>query len=225
MEELKLAIMDPFNMMWGKIAGFLPTLVSVLIVLFVGWMIAAILQKLVVRFLKLARLDTISEKSGIANVLLKGDISQTLSEIIGSLVYWLFMLVVILAAVNVLNLNEAAALLNSVILYIPRVIAALFILVLGIFFASVLATTVRTTAANSGVTQAKGLGRLTQVIIIIFTVVQSLQQLRIDVSILNLIVQATVGAVAVGAAIALGLGCKDMAGKFVQDLIDSFKSK
>ncbi len=223
MDDLKAAILDPVNMMWTKVAGFLPTLVSVIVILFVGWLVAALLQKVVVRFLKLARLDTVSEKAGVSNILLKGDISLTLSEIIGSLVYWLFMLVVILAAVNVLNLNEAATLLNSVILYIPRVIAALFILVLGIFFASVLATTVRTTAANSGVKQAKGLGRLTQIIIIIFTVIQALQQLQIDVTILNLVVKGSVGALALGIAIAIGLGCQNIVGRYAQELIDSFR--
>ena len=134
MDDFKAAILSPIDMMWTKIAGFVPTLASVIIILLVGWMIAAVLQKFVVRFLKLARLDTASEKSGVANVLLKGDISKTLSEIIGSLVYWLFMLIVILMAVNTLELNEAADLLNNIILYIPRVIAAIFILVLGIFF-------------------------------------------------------------------------------------------
>lgn len=225
MDELREAILSPVEMMWTKVVGFLPTLVSVLVILFAGWILAALLQKLVVRFLKLARLDTVSEKAGIANVLLKGDISQTLSEIIGALVYWLIMLVVILAAVNALNLMEAAALLNSVILYIPRVIAGLFILVLGIFFASVLATTVRTTAANSGISQAKGLGRLTQIVIIIFTVVQALHQLQIDVTVINMIVKATVGCLALGGAIAIGLGCQDIVRKYAQTLIDSFKSK
>lgn len=223
MDDLKAAILSPIDMMWTKVVGFLPTLVSVIVILFVGWLVAAVLQKVVVRFLKLARLDTISEKAGVSNILLKGDISQTLSEIVGALVYWLFMLVVILAAVNALNLNEAATLLNSIILYIPRVIVAIFIVVLGIFFASVLATTVRTTAANSGVKQAKGLGRLTQIIIIIFTVIQSLQQLQIDVTVLNLVVKGTVGALALGVAIAIGLGCQTIVGRYAQELIDSFK--
>ena len=217
------AIVDPFQSMWSNVLAFLPTLLAVIVVLVVGWMVAALLQKAVTRFLKLARLDTISEKAGIANVLLKGDISLTLSEIIGTLVYWLFVLVVILAAVNLLHLTQAGLLLNEVILYIPRVIAALLILVLGIFLASVLATTVRTTAANSGVSQAKGLGRLTQVIVVVFTVIQALGQLQIDVSILNLVIRAAVGSLALGLAIALGLGCQGIAGRYVQSLIDSFK--
>jgi len=223
MDDLQAAILGPVDMMLSKLAAFIPKLISVLFILILGWFLAALVQKLVVRFFKLARLDVVSEKSGIANVLLKGDINQTLSEIIGSIVYWTMMLVVILAAANALNLEVAANLLNSVVLYLPHVIAAIVILVLGIFFASVLATMVRTTAANYGVSQAKGLGKLTQVIIIIFTVVQALKQLQLDVTVFNLIIQAAVASIALGLGLAIGLGCKDMVGKYVQLLADSFR--
>ncbi len=225
MDDFAAAILGPFDMVKTKIAGFIPTLISVVIILTVGWFLAAMIQRFVVRFLKLAKLDSVSEKSGISNVLLKGDINQTLSEIIGSIIYWTMMLVVILTAVDAMHLTVAASLLDSVILYVPHVIAAVFILVLGIFFASVLSTTVRTTAANYGIEQAKGLGKLAQVIIIIFTVVQALRQLQLDITVFNLIIQATVAAIALGIGLAIGLGCKDIVGKQMQLLIDSFKSK
>ena len=183
------------------------------------------MKSAVTRFLKLARLDSLSEKIGIANMLTKGDINYTLSEIIGVLIYWLAILVVILAAVNVLELTVAAELLNQIILYIPNVIASIFILVLGIFFASILANTVRTAAANAGVQQARSLGQFTQMIILIFTIVEALNQLRIDTSVIQLIIKAILGALALGIGLAIGLGCKDMAGKYVAQLVDSFKSK
>ena len=223
MDELKAAILGPVDMMTSKIAGFVPKLLSVLIILILGWFIASMVQKFVIRFLKLAKLDSVSERAGIANVLLKGDINQTLSEIIGLIVYWTMMLVVLLAAVNALDLTVAASLLNSVILYVPHVIAAMFILVLGIFFASVLATMVRTTAANYGMNQAKALGKTSQVIIIIFTVVQALRQLQLDVTVFNLIIQASVAAIALGIGLAIGLGCKEIAQKYIEALIEGFK--
>ena len=217
--------MEPAQAMWTRVMSFLPTLVSVILILIIGWMLAALVQKVITRFLKLARLDSVSEKIGIANILTKGDINYTLSEIIGVLMYWLIMLVVILAAVNTLQLTVAAELLNQVILYIPSVIASVFILVLGIFFSNVVATTVRTTAANAGVTQARTLGQFTQVIIVAFTIIQSLHQLKIDTSLIELLIKAVLAALALGAGIAIGLGCKDIAGRHVGQLIDSFKPR
>ncbi|MEI8345100.1 MAG: hypothetical protein WCG06_03405, partial [Candidatus Omnitrophota bacterium] len=128
---------QPVEQMWSSILVFLPRLGIVLLILLIGWFLAALIQKVVTRFFKLARLDVLSERIGIANVLNKGDINYTLSEIIGVLVYWLIMLVVVLAAVNALQLNVAAELLRRVIEYVPNVIASVFILVLGMFFAAV----------------------------------------------------------------------------------------
>ena len=223
--DLETTVMEPVQAMWARVVGFLPTLVSVIVILIVGWMLAALIQKVITRFLKLARLDTASEKTGIANILTKGDINYTLSEIIGVLVYWLIMLVVILIAVNALQLTVAAELLNTVIGYMPSVIASVFILVLGIFFASLIGNTVRTTAANAGVRQARSLGQATQVFISIFVFVEALKQLRIDTTLIDLLIKAVLAALALGVGLAIGLGCKDMAARHVQSLLDSFKSR
>lgn len=208
-----------------RVLSFLPTIVSVVLILVVGWMLASLLQKVVTRFFKLARLDSVSEKIGIANILTKGDINYTLSEIIGVMIYWLGMLIVILMAVNALRLEVAAQLLNQIILYVPNVILSVFILVLGIFFASVCANTVRTAAANAGILQSRSLGQFTQVIIVIFTVVEALKQLRVDTTMIDLLVKAVLFAIALGVGLAIGLGCKDIANKHVSQLIDSFKPR
>ena len=223
--DLETTVMEPVQAMWSRVLGFLPTMVSVIVVLIVGWMLATLIQKVITRFLKLARLDTASEKTGIANILTKGDINYTLSEIIGVLVYWLIMLVVILIAVNALQLTVAAELLNTVIGYMPSVIASVFILVLGIFFASLIGNTVRTTAANAGVRQARSLGQATQVFISIFVFVEALKQLRIDTTLIDLLIKAVLAALALGVGLAIGLGCKDLAARHVQSLLDSFKSR
>ena len=225
MVDWQTTVIQPVEQMWTNVMGFLPTLISVILILLVGWMLAALVQKVITRFLKLARLDTVSEKIGIANILTKGDINYTLSEIIGVLIYWLLMLVVFLMAVNALQLTVAAELLNQVILYVPNVIAGVFILVLGIFFASVIANTVRTTAANAGIQQARSLGQFTQVIIVVFTIIEALNQLKIDTSIIQLVVKAALASVALGVGLAIGLGCKDMAGRYVGQFLDSFKSR
>ena len=223
--DWQTTIMEPVQAMWARVLGFLPALVAVIIILIVGWVIATVVQRVITRFLKLARLDTASEKSGIANILTKGDINYTLSEIIGIMIYWLLMLVVILAAVNALQLSVAAELLNRVILYIPNVIASVFIVVLGIFFASIVANIVRTTAANAGIAQARSLAQATQIVIAIFVFVEALKQLQIDTTIIDFLIQALLAALALGIGLAIGLGCKDMAAKHVSHFIDTFKPK
>lgn len=223
--DWQTSLLGPAEEMWARVLAFLPTLAVVLLILIIGWIVASVIQKVITRFLKLARLDTISEKTGIANILTKGDINYTLSEIVGVLIYWLLILVVVLMAVNTLQLSVAAELLNRVILYIPNVIASVFILVLGIFFSSIMANTVRTTAANAGVRQARSLGQVTQVIIAIFIFVEVLKQLGIDTTLIDLLIKAILFALALGIGLAIGLGCKDMAGRYVAQLVESFRPR
>ena len=223
--DSQTTVVGPFEEMGRRVLNFMPSILGAVLILLLGCLVASVLQKVVTRFLKLARLDTVSEKTGIANVLTKGDINYTLSEIVGVLIYWLLVLVVLLSALNALQLTVAADLLNKVVLYIPNVIASVFILVLGIFLASIVANMVRTTAANAGIRQARSLGQATQLIIAILVFMEALKQLGIDTSLVDLILKGIIFALSLGVGLAIGLGCKDLASKNVNQFVESFKSR
>ncbi len=223
--DWNIVVMEPVKEMLARIAGFVPTLIGVLVILIVGWIIAGIVKSLAVKVLKLIQLDTATEKAGLGDVLRRGGISQTLSELIGVLIYWLMMLLVFMTALNALGMTVAASLLDKVILYIPNVIAGVFILALGIFFSSMIGTVVRTASSNAGISQAKFLGQLTQTLIMIFAVIITLEQLNIASSVLNLAVNIILASIGLAMAIAVGLGSKDIAGKLIQDLVNKIKGK
>lgn len=218
-------VMEPVREMLVRIAGFLPVLLGVLVILIVGWIVAGILRNVVIKVLKLIQLDTASEKAGLGDVLRRGGIRQTLSELIGMLIYWLVMLMVFMTALNALGMTVAASLLDKVIFYIPNVIAAVFIMALGIFFSSMVGTIVRTASSNAGITQAKFLGQFTQTIIMIFTAIITLEQLNIASSVLTFAINIILASLGLGIAIAIGLGSKDIAGKMVQDFVNKVKGK
>ena len=218
-------VMEPVKAMLVRIAGFLPVLLGVLVILIVGWIVAGMLKNIVIKVLKLIQLDTASEKAGLGDVLRRGGIRQTLSELIGVLIYWLVMLMVFMTALNALGMTVAASLLDKVIFYIPNVIAAVFIMALGIFFSSMVGTIVRTAASNAGITQAKFLGQFTQTIIMIFTAIITLEQLNIASSVLTFAINIILASLGLGMAIAIGFGSKDIAGKMVQDFVNRIKGK
>ena len=223
--DWNVVVIDPVREMLSRVAVFLPTLIGVLVILIVGWIIAGILKSMVVKVLKLIQLDTASEKSGLGDVLRRGGIKQTVAELIGVLIYWLVMLLVFMTALNALGMTVAAALLDKVILYIPNVIAAIFIMALGIFFASMIGTIVRTASGNAGISQAKFLGQLTQVVIMVFTVVVTLEQLNIATTVLTFALNIILGSMGLAMALAVGIGSKDIAGKLMQELVDKIKGK
>lgn len=220
-----IVVMDSVREMLTRVGVFIPRLIGVLLILIIGWLIAKLIETVIVRVLKLVRLDTLSERSGTSNFLAKGGIKYTLSELLGVLAYWTAMLIVIMTALNALQWTVAAELLNKVVAFIPNIIVAVFVLVIGMFVSAVLAGVVRTAASNAGIKQARLLGQITQVVVVIFAVVIALEQLNIGKIIIASAVQIILAAIGLGLAIAFGVGCKDIAGKYVSDLISKLKEK
>jgi hypothetical protein len=216
-------IIAPLQTAANQLLTFAPAILGALLILLIGGVIAKLLEQLIVRGLKLITLDKIAEQLQINTILSKGGIRRKLSELIGAIIYWIIMLAFVMTALNALNLTVAAELFQQIVGFLPNVIAAVFILIVGAFAAAFLAATVRTAASNSGILQSHLLGQAVQTIVIIFTFVAALQQLQIQfVGEVFLIV---LSGLSLGAALAFGLGCKDIAGKWVKDLIDDIQSR
>ena len=223
MDRLTLVVVDPVKAMFIKLWGYIPVIVGTLLILIVGWMVAKLIEAIVIRILKAIRLDVASDKAGISNVLAQGDIKMTLSELIGALVYWLVVLVIIATALNALGLTVAASLISRLVEYVPNIIAAIFVLVLGSFLASFVAAIVRTSASNAGIENAKLLGQVTQTVLVVFAIVIAVEQLKIATALIALAVNVILASIGLGIALAFGLGCKDIAGKFMSDLVNKMK--
>ena len=143
-----------------KIAAFLPELIGAIIIFVLGLIFARLIKFAAVKLLKLVRFDSATEKTGVNEFLKKGSIVKTPSEIIGSLIYWFVMILVLIATLDALGLPIVSDILNDVFLYIPNVVAAIIVLVLGILFANLLSAVVRTAASNAGMVNADGLGKV-----------------------------------------------------------------
>ncbi|MDP2921050.1 MAG: hypothetical protein Q8O12_01590 [Candidatus Omnitrophota bacterium] len=223
--DWNVIVIEPVKAMLVRAATFMPTLIGIIVILIVGWIVAAVLKSVVVKLLKMIQFDTASERSGLSDVLRKGGIKNTLSELMGGLIYWVIMLLVFMTALNALGMTVVASLLDKVILYIPNVIAAIFIISLGIFFASIIGSIVMTASMNAGIKQAKFLSQLTRTVIVIFAVIMTMEQLSIATAILNTTITILLGAIGLAFALAIGLGSKDIAGKLMAELVDKLKGK
>ncbi|MBN2453119.1 MAG: hypothetical protein JXB40_02505 [Candidatus Omnitrophica bacterium] len=220
MESLNVVVMDPIKAMAIKIWSYIPAIVGAIVILVVGWLLAKLIEAIVVRVLKAVRLDMASEKAGIANVLAQGDVRLSLSELIGGIVYWLIILVAIATTLDALNLKMASDLISRFAEYVPNILAAVFVLILGSFLANFVATIIRTAAANAGIKTAKLLGQIAQIVLVVFTVIIAIEQLKVATALLVLAVNIILISIGLAIAIAFGLGCKDIAAKFMQDVIN-----
>jgi len=225
MSSWQVVLLEPARTVLGQIGKFLVDALLVIIILIIGWIISRLIKAVATKVLRTIKLDEISDKVGLDTLLEKGGIAYSLSELIGVICYWLALLVTFMVAINAVGLTVAAELLNKVVLYIPNIIAAIFILILGMFVATILRNVVQTAANNAGLSQTKLLSKIVEVIVIAFAIFVALEQLKIGIRITELTLSIVLGAVGLGCALAFGLGCKDIAGKFVSELIDKVKTK
>jgi hypothetical protein len=195
------------------------------VVIFVaGWLVATLIKAALVKVLKTLRLDSISEQARIAEFLSKGGIKHTLSEIIGIILYWVIIVGVLISSLNILALTGVSDLLDRILRYLPNVLGAMIVLILGALVSALVASIVRTAAANVGFAQANLLSKVAQVAIIVFAVLIALDALhiaRILLSAMNIIL----GSIGLAVALAFGLGCKDIAADFASNLIEKLKKK
>lgn len=225
MSSWQIVLLEPARAILTQIGQFLVNVLLVLLILIIGWPISKFIKLLVTKGLRIIKLDVLSERIELDNILAKGGITYSLSELIGIVCYWLAILVTIIVALNIINVTIAADLLSQLVRYIPNVIAAIFILIMGMFVATLLRNIVRTAAINAGITQVNILSKIIEVVIIIFAVAIALEQLNIGAKIIELIVTITLGSLGLAVALAFGLGCKDIAARSLSELIEKLKKK
>jgi hypothetical protein len=222
--EITTVVSGAWNAFATKITAFLPELIGAIIIFIVGWIVARLVKLGVVKLLALVRFDKATEKGGVNEFLKKGDITKSPSEIIGALVYWFIMILVIIASLDALGLPIVSDILNSIFLYIPNVVAAIIVLILGFLVGNLLAAIVRTAASNAGFKAADGMGKLALYAIVFFSVAIALNQLDIGEEIVAAAFIIAFGAFALALALAFGLGGRDAAAEYLKRWLEEKKT-
>jgi small-conductance mechanosensitive channel len=204
--------------MLAKILAYLPVLLGALIILIVGWIVAKAIRRLVDWLLKTARFDTLADKAGITEILRKGDMRITAREVVSGLVYWLVIIMVLVMVVNALGLPKASDILASLFAYVPKVIAALFVLVVAMFLASFVSGIVRTAAGNANLPKPEIFAGISRWAIIIFAATIALEQLGIAPLLVTTTFNIILGGVCLALALAFGLGGKEAAARYLEEL-------
>ena len=225
MSSWQVVLLEPARIVLAQISQFMVNALLVVIILIIGWLLSKMIKAIVSKALKTVKLNELSDRIELDKLLGKGGITYPLSDLIAVICYWLGILVTFMVAVNAIGLTIAADLLTKVVLYIPNVIAAIFILVLGMFVSTLLKNIVQTAANNAGLNQSKLLAQIVETVVIVFAVFVGLEQLQIGIRITELTISIVLGSFGLGLALAFGLGCKDIAGKFVAELAEKLKKK
>jgi small-conductance mechanosensitive channel len=196
---------QPLQDAFGVFLSYIPQLIGAIVILIVGYLIAKVLQAVVVRVLEGIGFDRWMERGGIKQFFDRADTEHTPHSILGRLVFWFVFIIAITMAADALGIPQVSAVLAQLIAYIPNIIAAILILILAALLANFLSSIVR------GATGSDILASVARYAIIVYAVFAALTQLGVAVELTAPTFLIVLGAVALAAAIAFGLGSREVA--------------
>ena len=195
----------------GAVVMWLPNLVGALVLLVIGWLVARFVQFLIGSLLRRLKLDVLTERVGISRTLSNAGMDSSVSNLMARLAYWLILFVFVLAAAESLGLIGIVETLNQLVGYLPNVIAAAIILLLGSLIAQVIGDALREMAIRADIAAGPLLGQVVRYTLLTFTIILALAQLGIQTDLLIIAVSSLLIATSLALALAFGIGSRDLA--------------
>jgi hypothetical protein len=196
-------------------AHYLPRLVVMLIIAFIGWVIAYLLKLLVRSVLRLTRFSKLSENSGATQLLNQAALPSS-TELLSRFVFWVAWIGFILLGVSVLGIVGLQDYIERFFLFLPRLFGALVILFFGLLAANFFARAVLLAAVNANFRSSRLLSISIRIIISIFALSMVFEVLGVAEETMLIAFGTAFGAVMLGLAIAFGIGGKDLAREFLE---------
>ena len=216
MDQIDVLLLEPLRVFLRQTGDFLPRLVVALIVLLIGWFVAKAARFAVARALRAVNFHVLTQRAGVDGFLRDGGIQPTATDLLALLVYWLVIFAALLIGFQSLGLTYMTGLLGQVVLFVPRVMVALLILVFGAYFARFLGAAITAYCRNVHIQDAELLGRLAQYAVVTFVVLIALDQVGIGGDIVRQTFLIVLAGLVFALALAFGLGGKDWAAEWLE---------
>jgi hypothetical protein len=214
-----LLIVQPF--LQGLVT-VIANLILAIIVFIIGYLISVGIGKLVTEILKSLKFNKLFEKEGWKKALQRAEIDVDPSAFIGAILKWVFVVVSLLVAVDILKLTEFAGFLAAVLNYVPRVVVAILVFIVAVIISDIIEKIVRVTVERMKVGYGYVASSIVKWAIWIFTIFLILDQLLPTSLLIKTlytgIVYGVIAALALGIGLAIGLGGKDVAGEMLREM-------
>lgn len=202
---------------WFGLVAFLPGLIIAILIFAIGWIVGALLQKLVESIFQTLRVDAALRSAGFEEVVKRSGYNLKSGTFVGVIVKWFVIVVFLITAFNVIGLTDVNDFLNNVVLYyIPQVIIAVLVLMVAAVLADTLSKIVVASARATRIKSAHLLGNITKWAIWIFAILTALIHLDIAPELIQTLFIGIVAAISLAVGLSFGLGSKDAAGRIFE---------
>ncbi len=208
-----------FQNLWIGVVNFVPNLVIALVILVLGWLIGALLGRAVAQVFRSLKIDEALRRAGLETFLRRGGVELDSGAFVGALVKWFVIVVFLVAAFDVLGLSQVNLFLREVVLaYLPRVLVAALILLLGGVVGDIAGRVVVTAARTAGVHSAHFAGAVAKWAVWVFAILVALSQLGIAAAFSQTLFTGVVIAISLALGLSFGLGGQQAAANFLERL-------
>lgn len=197
--------------MAGDFASFIPTILLALVLLFLGFIFAKILAKIIVTTFDKLGINGLLEKTGVTGVLERAGIKTAPGIVLAKLVFLISMLFVVKIAAQKASIEDISDIIVSIIAFMPNALTAVIIMLVGVMIADIIRNALLTSLTKAGLEYAESLSKFIFGFIIIIVLTVALAQVNIQTELLNATVKIILAAIGLALAISLGLGLKGMA--------------
>jgi hypothetical protein len=217
--------MEPFKKFLERIAAFLPSLLTGLVIIALGLMIALFLRKAVTRISLFLKIDRISDRLGVMQILQKSGYKESLSKMIGQFVFWIVSLSFIIIGLDAFKIPAVENLLTEFLLYMPNIILACVVVVIGYLLGNFLGRAALIAAVNTGLAISGLVGKFVKFTVFIMAASMALELLGIGEDTVHIAFAIIFGGVVLALSIAFGLGGRDAARGYIDRMIQDKEEK
>lgn len=218
------AVQGSFYDLWFTVAMYLPRILAAVVVFLIGWVVATVLYRIVVEVVKVLKIDEALKTAGMHEAAKEAGFTLDSGRFLGTLVLWFTVLVFLVASFSILGLTTVTIFLERVVLlFLPQVIIASLIVMLGAIVAGVVRGIVVSSAKAAGVHSANFAGAVAKWAIWIFAVLAALDQLGVGSVFIQTVFTGLVIALSLAFGLAFGLGGKEAAARAIEHVRDEVR--
>jgi hypothetical protein len=203
--------------LWHSATEYIPNLVEAFLILFVGFFISKIIKTVSVTVLSKLKLDVASDKIGVHEAFGKIGIKYRFSQVVGFFVFWMLMLTFLVSAADSLNLSNVTQTIDKFIMYLPNVLGAGFIFLLGLWLAQFISDAVKAMAEKVGLEYSNMLATISKSIVLVLVATFAISQLQFETYLIDSVLQILFLSSGAVLALSFGLGTRGLSKNLISE--------
>jgi len=214
------AVTTSFAQAFSLLLAAIPRIIGFLVIVAIGWFIAALVARGVAALLRSIRFNDMAQRSGFAGFVTNTGVETDSSGFIAEIAKWFIRLIALVVGFDALGLPAVSDVLRQLLFWLPNLVVALAVLILGGLAANWLGGLVRGATAKSDLGNPDFLANVARIAVWAFAIVIALNQVGIARELVDALFIATVSAVALALGLAFGIGGRDTAAEVVRNWYD-----